>query len=208
MAMCPLCQTRPAKRFCPAKDVQICPVCCGTKREIEIDCPSGCAFLKASRSYESEKPVIDPELVAKIRKYDDRFVERFHFVLAAVNQAVVEERVASTWLVDKDVIEVYAALAKTMRTLAGGIYYESLPEGPIRQSLFRRLKAVFDELMQPSSTPDRPLLKTSEAVDVLDFLTFAAQMNSSVRPRTRRYLDWIVETFGYPAPQSSGIIIP
>ena len=44
---------------------------------------------------------------------------------------------------------------------------------------------------------------------MLDFVTFAVQMNSSVRPRSRRYLDWIAETFGYPQPQqSSGLIIP
>src|SRR6185436_16790648 len=117
MAMCPLCSSRSGKRYCPAKDAQICAVCCGTKREIEIDCPSTCNYLKASRSYEAEKPTIDPELVAKIRKYDNSFVQRFNFVLMTVNQAVLEERLSSSWLVDRDVIEVYKALAATMRTL-------------------------------------------------------------------------------------------
>jgi hypothetical protein len=184
-------------------------VCCGTKREIEIDCPSTCNYLKASRSYEAEKPTIDPELVAKIRKYDNSFVQRFNFVLMTVNQAVLEERLSSSWLVDRDVIEVYKALAATMRTLSSGIYYESLPEGTVRLSLFRRLKNAFDELMKPDPAAAHSVLKASEAVDVLDFLVFAGQMNSSTRPRTRRYLDWIADTFGYPqAQQSSGLIIP
>ena len=30
-AKCPLCNTRAAKRHCPAKATKICPVCCGTK---------------------------------------------------------------------------------------------------------------------------------------------------------------------------------
>jgi hypothetical protein len=184
-------------------------VCCGTKREIEIDCPSSCTYLKASRSYEAEKPIIDPELLAKIRKYDNSFVERYDHVLAAINQTVVEERLSSPWLVDNDVIEVYKALSTTMRTLSSGIYYESLPQGPVRLSLFRRLKDAVDGLMKPDPASEYPALKASEAVDVLDFVTFAAQMNSSVRPRSRRYLDWIAETFGYPQPQhSSGLIIP
>src|SRR5580765_1616933 len=136
MPLCPLCSSRSAKRFCPAKDAQICAVCCGTKREIEIDCPSSCGYLKASLSYEAEKPVIDPDLVAKIRKYDNKFVERSHYVLAALNGSVDEERMASPWLVDKDAIEVYKALAATMRTLSSGIYYESLPDGTVRLSLF------------------------------------------------------------------------
>jgi hypothetical protein len=209
MATCPLCSSRPGKRYCPAKDAQICAVCCGTKREVEIDCPSSCGYLKASRSYEAEKPVIEPELISKIRKYDNTFVQRFHFVLAMVNVAVMEERMTSEWLVDRDVIEVYKALTATMRTLSSGIYYESLPEGTVQLALFRRLKKVFDELMQPDPAAEHPVLKASEAVQVMDFLTFAAQMNSSPRPRTRRYLDWIAETFGSPqTQQSSGLIIP
>jgi hypothetical protein len=209
MATCPLCSSRPGKRYCPAKDVHICAVCCGTKREVEIDCPSSCGYLKASRSYEAEKPIIEPELIAKIRKYDNSFVERFHFALAMVNAAVMEERMGSPWLVDRDVIAVYKALTATMRTLSSGIYYESLPDGNVQISLFRRLKKGFDELMEPDPAADHPVLKVSEAVEVMDFLTFAAQMNSSTRPRTRRYLDWIADTFGYPQPQqSSGLIIP
>jgi hypothetical protein len=207
--MCPLCSARPGKRYCPAKQTQICAVCCGTKREIEIDCPSSCSYLKASREYEADKPIVEPELVAKIRQYDNTFVERYQHVMAAINRSVVEERAGSPWLVDKDVIEVYKALAATMRTLSSGIYYESVPEGNVRLALFRRLKALIDELMQPDPTGEHRVLKASEAVSVLDFVTFAAQLNSSPRPRSRRYLDWISETFGYqPQPQSSGLIIP
>src|SRR5262245_23861425 len=121
MAMCPLCSARSGKRYCPAKDTQICTVCCGSKREIEIDCPSFCSYLKASRSYEAEKPVLDPQLVAKIQKYDGGFIERFHHVLVAINERVVEERLNTNWLVDSDVIDVYKALATTMRTLSSGI---------------------------------------------------------------------------------------
>jgi hypothetical protein len=209
MATCPLCTTGTAKRYCPAKGAHICALCCGTKREIEIDCPSSCTYLKASRSYEAEKPVVEPELLAKMQKYDNNFLNRYQHVLSAANVVVTDERMSSPWLVDQDVIETYKALATTMRTLTSGIYYESVPEGPVRLSLFRRLKDAFDALMRPETAADHPILKASEAVDVLDFITFVAQMNSSVRPRSRRYLDWLSETFGYPQPQqSSGLILP
>jgi len=208
MATCPLCSTRTGKRYCPAKETQICAVCCGTKREIEIDCPSSCAHLKASRSYEAEKPIIDPELVARIRKYDAAFLDRYDYAIAAINVAVLQERSDSRWLVDHDVIEVYKALAATMGTLAKGIYYETLPAGPVQLALFRRLKDALDQLMKPDTGAEHPILKVSEAVDVLDFLTFAAQMNASVRPKSRRYLDWISESFGQAQSQQSGLIIP
>jgi len=209
MPTCPLCSERAGKRYCPAKDAQICAVCCGTKREIEIDCPSSCTYLKASREYEADKPIIDSELMAGVRKYDNNFVQRYQHVLAVITGSVIEERMNSAWLVDLDVIEVYKALSATMKTLSSGIYYESLPEGTTRVSLYRRLKAAFDEMMKPDPTGAHPVLKASEAVDVLNFATFAAQMNSSVRPRSRRYLDWLIETFGYPQPQQqTGLIIP
>jgi hypothetical protein len=210
MATCPLCSNRHGKRYCPAIAEQICAVCCGTKREIEIDCPSPCPYLKASRSYEAEKPIPDPEVAAKVRGFDEGFFERYHPVLDAVTRSVIEEHMDSKWLVDNDVIEVYRCLKTTMKTLSSGIYYESLPEGPVRISLFRRLKELFEEMMEPDPGADRRTLKVTEAIDVLDFLTVVALANSSVRPKSRRYLDSMTEKFGarQTTQQSSGIILP
>src|SRR5216117_4565058 len=97
-----------------------------------------------------------------------------------VTGSVVEERMSSSWLVDRDVIEVFKSLNATMKTLSSGIYYESLPQTPVRLSLFRRLKSVFDELMKPDPGAARNALKVTEAIEVLDFLTLMALMNSSV----------------------------
>jgi hypothetical protein len=210
MATCPLCSERPGKRYCPAKDAKICAVCCGTKREVEIDCPSSCPYLKASRSYESEKPVPDPELAAKMHNFSDRFVAEFHVVLDLLTAGILEERAAAPWVVDRDVLEVLKALKTTLNTLSSGIYYESLPDAPAQQALFRRLKQVFDELMQPDPGGVNRVLKVSEAIDALDFLTVVVQANSSVRPKSRRYLDWVSERFGSrpQSQQSSGLILP
>ena len=152
----------------------------------------------------------DPQLAVKIQKYDDNFIHRYSPVLETISRAVVEERLNSPWLVDNDVIEVYKSLSATMKALSSGIYYESLPDGPARISLFRRLKSLLDQLMQPAEGADRQSLKVSEALDVLDFLTFAVQANSSVRPKSRRYLDWLSSMAGVApsAEQSSGLILP
>ena len=210
MAICPLCSHRQGKRYCPAVAEQICAVCCGTKREIEIDCPSSCSYLKASRTYELEKPIPYPQVADKVHNYDERFIQRYQQILDAVTGSVLEERLTSAWLVDNDVIEVFKSLNATMKTLSSGLYYESLPETPVRLSLFRRLKSVLDEFMKPDPGAARNALKVTEAIEVLDFLTLVAQANSSVRPKSRRYLDWLADRFGVlpPAVQSSGIILP
>jgi hypothetical protein len=190
---------------------QICAVCCGTKREIEIDCPSNCGYLVSGRDYEAEKRVPDPELMAKADQFNDEFFMTFAPLIDAVLSAVVAERKESQWLVDVDLIEVLKALTATYKTLSSGIYYESLPDNPIRQSLFRRIKTLFDQLMQPSERIDEPSLKVSEALDILDFVTLAAQANSSIRPKSRKYLDFLA-SMARPAAASeaspSGLILP
>jgi hypothetical protein len=148
--------------------------------------------------------------VAKIQKYGLDFFNRYAVEIELISRSVVEERLDSTWLVDNDVIEVYRSLTATMKTLSSGIHYESMPEGPVRISLFRRLRAVLDQLMGPREA-GRSALRVSEAVNIMDFLTYAAQANTGLRPRSRRYLDWLDEMVAASAPRPEtpgGLIVP
>jgi len=208
MASCPLCSSRPAKRFCPAKHEKICATCCGAKREVEIDCPGSCPHLKAGRSYESEKRAFDPELAAQALEYSQGFTSRYGAVIDALVDAVMNERAASPWMLDTDVLEVYKALSATMKTLSTGIYYETLPEGSVRLSLYRRLRSVLDEFMRPSLEIDHDALKASEAVDVLGFMKFTATAKSNPRPKSRQYLDWLSEATGVHNDSPSRLIAP
>src|SRR5688572_30303461 len=47
MARCPRCESRKAKRSCPALRVDICPVCCAEGRLNTIACPTDCVYLGA-----------------------------------------------------------------------------------------------------------------------------------------------------------------
>jgi hypothetical protein len=209
MARCPLCAERSAKRFCPAKQASICAVCCGTKREVEIDCPGSCVYLKSGRSYESETKPLDPEVVARVKAFRPTFVSEYGPILEILGRAVAEERQRSPWLVDLDIAAVYRALAATMKTLSGGIYYETLPEGPARIAIYRTLKATLDSMMSPSDAQQRAL-RVSEVLEIVDFLLIAVATNSSGRPRSRQYLDWLSEVFQLapPPPESGRLIIP
>lgn len=136
-------------------------------------------------------------------------MRQYGHILAAIGQAVTDERRTNTWLVDSDVAEVYKALAATMKTLASGIYYESVPEGSVRLSLFRRLKSILDGLMAASDLPSGPL-RVSEISNILDFLTLTVALNSSGRPKSRQYLDWLAAASGAasPATEPRRLIIP
>ena len=210
MARCPLCSERSAKRFCPAKQTMICAICCGTKREVEIDCPGSCVHLKAGRSYESERKTIDADLAARAKSFNQNFLNEFGPFLELLGRAVAEERLTSPWLVDADVLDVYKALHKTMKTLSGGIYYETLPESTAGHSLFRKLKTFLDALMSPGPEAQHRPLRVSEILGLLDFLLLAVDVNSSGRPRSRQYLDWVTHASGVSQPpaESSRLILP
>ena len=209
MARCPLCSERSAKRYCPAKLTSICPVCCGTKREVEIDCPSTCTYLQTGRSYKAESKPLDPSLAARARSLRDSFADEYGPILQQLSIAVAEARRESPWMVDQDVEDVYETLKATMKTLSSGIYYETLPEGPAKIALFRKMKDIFDALMT-SSQATRRVLKIGEVNEILDFLLLSVQVQSNGRPRSRKYLDWICAMSGldFPARESSRLIIP
>ena len=59
---CAICEKRKAKRFCPAVHGRICPQCCGEQREVTLDCPSDCPYLRQAREHEKPRASdqIDP----------------------------------------------------------------------------------------------------------------------------------------------------
>src|SRR5260370_15859354 len=83
--ICPLCGTRRARRSCPAVGKQICAVCCGTKRLVQIPCPADCAYLASAREHPAAVVVRqqhrDVSFVAQsIRDFSDRQSELFFLI--------------------------------------------------------------------------------------------------------------------------------
>lgn len=126
MAICPLCSTRKARRACPALGREICPVCCGTKRLVEIACPADCQYLTSARAH-------PPAVVQRQQERDVRFllahlsdVPEIQYQLVLVFQALVLQhaRQAMPPLVDADVAEAAATVAATIETARKGIIYE------------------------------------------------------------------------------------
>ena len=58
--LCKICESRRAKRFCPAVHGEICSLCCGREREVTLHCPLDCEYLQEARKH--ERPVdVNPE---------------------------------------------------------------------------------------------------------------------------------------------------
>lgn len=193
---CPLCGTRKAKRLCPAKSGQICAICCATKREIEIDCPIACVYLRESYNYAQEKEPSEPSVPRPPdeRRFDRTFLVANESFLMELWRWIWDGFNASPQLHDADVLVVLAALEKTYQTLDKGLYYDSKPETAIQQVLFTRLKELIDAKVQ---NPDihQHHLKISTVIDCLAFLQQFARLKNSGRPLSRGFLLQLDEIF-------------
>jgi len=57
MGKCLTCEERKGNRFCPAVNGNICSLCCGTKRQKDIECPPSCDYLIKGTEYQLDRDI-------------------------------------------------------------------------------------------------------------------------------------------------------
>jgi hypothetical protein len=145
--LCPLCGTRRARRGCPALDKQICAVCCGTKRLVQIKCPSDCAWLVTAREHPPAAIVRQQQrdvglLVQFLRDFSQRQSQLFFLITTFL---VRYEAPEFQTLLDDDVAEAMSALAATFDTASRGLIYDHRPASVVAERLTTALKPVLAE---------------------------------------------------------------
>jgi len=153
--ICPLCHQRRGRRACPALNEQICAVCCGTKRLVEIRCPPDCPYLVTAREHPPAAVVRRQRhdlglLVEFMRDLNDRQSQLF-FLIATLIARYKSPDLES--IVDEDVAQAAGTLAATFETAARGVIYEhrtaSIPAG----RLVAALKAALAEAASGAGSP-------------------------------------------------------
>jgi hypothetical protein len=191
--ICPICQKRKAKRYCPAKSQNICAICCGTEREVTIDCPSDCVYLIASRQHYNERREVSwEEIPFSDRQVSRRVLYAREDLFLELSYIICSFARDNRQLVDSDVQASLQALAETYGTLAKGIVYEKAPELRLQRELYDLLKAGVDQykvkdegqVMIASLSP-----RDSDLRDVLTYLTQLAATRSNGRPKGRAFID-------------------
>ena len=210
---CPICSHRKVKRFCPARGESICAVCCGTEREVTIDCPAECPHLVASRKYDEGRRQVDWSKVpfADV-KVPFEFARSHTPLLMALISSIWEYARMHRQVVDADAIAALQALAETYRTLSSGLYYEKPPDYLYRRELYHVLKAALEQFKQ-AETQRHGLATTrnSEIRDALTFLTQLGAIHENGRPKGRAFLDLIRTQLGPQAstqPASNIVLLP
>jgi hypothetical protein len=209
--LCAICEKRKAERFCPAKAEKICAVCCGTEREVSIDCPSDCGYLLAAHRYEDQQPRSLPANtpLLSVRLTSD-IVHAHQQLLSAIAFTVAKFCAAQATAADPDVLAAIQALAESYRTLSSGIVYEKPPVIPVQRELYNALSAFLTATKQPGQS-SFGTFKDAEAFHLLVFLFRMGLMRSNGRPRSRRFIGFLRGRFpGAPElkKEESRIIVP
>ena len=151
---CPVCRQRKPRRACPALGQTICTVCCGTKRLVEISCPSECAHLAAAREHPAAVVRRQQErdvalLMPALRHLTERQHQLFFLFHSVVARHTPE---GFARLNDDDVAQAAGAVAATLETAARGVIFEQAAESPVAQRLVNELKAMLEEVRQHGTT--------------------------------------------------------
>jgi hypothetical protein len=178
MATCPLCQSRKGKRVCPAKRATICPVCCGEKRMIEIECPADCSWLGPGVENELRR-----EAVGYVHKQEPRkasrwvnAIRRYGYLFEIIERAVAGSPIPS--LQDEELLAALGAARRTFESEGKGILYDDTPEGPTLQALTREivqsvrgfLKRIEEERAKLGAGAQLPVLRPDDIVECLAVL--------------------------------------
>lgn len=148
--ICRLCNKRPVKRACPALREQICAVCCGTKRMVEISCTEDCRYLESAQRHPaaSVKRQIDADvtvLMGTIGRLSEQQLQLF-FLLQSMVLSYKPEGLAR--LTDQDVALAASALAASLETASKGVIFEESTGSVVAEGLRQALKPVIDEVIK------------------------------------------------------------
>jgi hypothetical protein len=146
--VCPLCGNRRARRGCPALGQQICAVCCGTKRLVEIKCPADCVWLASAREHppaavvrqqQRDRSLMMPLMV----DFTERQAELFFLIGSFLLRYEPPELQP---LFDEDVADALGALASTLETAARGVIYDHRAASLPAERLVAALKPALTEM--------------------------------------------------------------
>jgi hypothetical protein len=212
---CVVCGKRKAKRICPAKGASICPLCCGEKRVLELDCPETCEYLKTGREHESA------EFSKKLRSQDKlkqeksrRILSEYQDVVAHLEYIIAQQRLLSRHLSDKDVSSALNILLDAYRTEDKGILYEKNSDDLRVEALRLELRDVIEAYRNPDAEnehgivdPERSRLSLQNAIECLEFLQSMIDVYSKDPRSAGSYVDFLARMTPKRETTSS-IIVP
>lgn len=203
--VCPRCSQRKAKRACPALDTQICTVCCGTKRIVEIACPADCIYLTSARSH---PPAVEQRqqehdrarLLPVLQGLGERQARIFLMLTAQISRHQGE---AFQKIVDGDIAQAAEALAATLETAGRGIVYEHQPASLPAARLMAELKTLVAEVSKDGGSG-----MERDAAMGLRRIEQAARQSAERDPQSTAFQALLIRVLAPPGGSAAGPASP
>jgi hypothetical protein len=196
---CAICEKRKEKRFCPAVHGRICPQCCGEQREVTLDCPSDCVYLRQAREHDKPRSLQDLDQAALFARVEigEQFLYQHEHLLLGLSFALTRSTKADRNLKDADLIAALTSTAKTYETLANsGLHYEAPSPNLGQQAIAAELQNMVKEYREAEQKHTGQIrLLDSDVLRGLVFLVRMAQARTSGRPKARAFVDFLVAQF-------------
>lgn len=193
---CRICEVRKPRRYCPGVRGDICAPCCGNEREVTIECPLDCQYLREARLHE-KPPDPDP---GSFPNQDIPLTEKFlgdhEWLLVYLGAMLRQAALETPGAVDYDVREALESLIRTYRTLDTGLYYETRPSNPVAGNIHYRMQEAVQELRKRiGEQAGASHVRDAEVLGIFVFLQRAEMHNNNGRKRGRAFIDWLRENF-------------
>ena len=216
---CAICEIRKEKRFCPAVHGRICPQCCGEQREVTLDCPNDCPYLRQAREHEKPRSAeqIDPkDLLLQVEVSDQFLYEREH-LLMGLTYALAKAARSDKILNDRDLLAALSSLATGYeRRVNSGLHYEQ----PLTSESQRKVAIEVENMLKEYREAEQKHLgystvRESDVMKALVFLLRLGHGRTSGRPKSRAFVEFLYAQFPEkepsvlaPAEAGSRIILP
>jgi hypothetical protein len=179
-------------------------LCCGTEREVTVECPLDCEFLREGRRHEKAAARDAAEFPNRDIQVSEKLLRDNQTLLTFLSLTIFRAAMQVPGVVDRDVLEALDGLIRTYRTLESGVYYESRPDNLLAGSIYGTVQSALAEY-RDAEQRELGITKTRDAdvLGLLVFLQYFALDRDNGRPRGRAFLDALRE-FHPPAPEPSG----
>jgi hypothetical protein len=206
---CAICETRKEKRFCPAIHGRICPQCCGEQREVTLDCPSDCVYLRQSREQEKSRQISELDQVSLFPQVEitQPFLYEHEHLIMGLYFALAKNARGNLQIKDTDLIAALTALARSYETLVNsGLHYEAPSGGMIQQAVVAEIRSMVKEYRE---TEHKHLgysrLRDTDILRALVFMVRMGHARTTGKPKSRAFAEAVIASF---AERNSALAAP
>lgn len=192
---CKICNTRKPRRYCPGVGGDICSICCGSEREVTVNCPLDCPYLMEARQHEKPVPLSAEQFPNQDVRISEEFLRDHEPLLIFLGAKLLEASLDTAGAVDSDVQEALESLIRTHRTLESGLYYETRPNNLLAAGIHQKIQDAVAELRKELSEKGSPAIRDAEVMGVLVFLERVGLHQRNGRPRGRAFIDYLRSYF-------------